>query len=142
MIDCHPRSKNGQPAHNTTGVASMSWNQFDALIGITSRTDGPMTRSAIARANTGNPTITLTQNRLVISVNSGLGPSSTCAIRGSSAMPQIGQGPGRSLSTSGSMGQMYSTLGPGGATDGVVGCGRGAIRDGPIVTSWDFCGAR
>ena len=27
--ECQPRSKNGPPAHNTTGVARISWTQFD-----------------------------------------------------------------------------------------------------------------
>ena len=27
--EAQPRSKNGQPAHNTTGVASTSWTQSD-----------------------------------------------------------------------------------------------------------------
>ena len=27
--DCQPRTKNGQPAHSTTGVANTSWIQFD-----------------------------------------------------------------------------------------------------------------
>jgi hypothetical protein len=115
-------------------VARISWIQFDAAMGIRSRTAGPITRSAIAKANTGNPTMTLTQNRRVISANSGFGPSSTCAIRGSSAMPQIGQGPGRSLSTSGSIGQMYSILAPRGVTGG-AGDGRWWGGGGPMVTS-------
>ena len=27
--DCQPRTKNGQPAHSTTGVASTIWIQFE-----------------------------------------------------------------------------------------------------------------
>jgi hypothetical protein len=27
--DCQPRTKNGQPAHSTTGVAKIIWIQFE-----------------------------------------------------------------------------------------------------------------
>ena len=37
----------------------------------------------------------LTQKRRVMSISSGFGPSSSVTVRGSSAMPQIGQEPGR-----------------------------------------------
>ena len=29
--DCQPRTKNGQPAHSTTGVANASWIQLDSV---------------------------------------------------------------------------------------------------------------
>ena len=29
--DCQPRSKNGQPAHSTTGVAKANCSQFDSV---------------------------------------------------------------------------------------------------------------
>ena len=44
--------------------------------------------------------------RRVMSTSSGFGPSSAVAMRGSRAMPHLGHAPGRSLRTSGSMGQM------------------------------------
>src|SRR5439155_14919651 len=47
--------------------------------------------------------------RRVISTSSGFGASERSATRGSSAIPQIGQAPGRSLTTSGCIGQVYST---------------------------------
>ncbi len=50
------------------------------------------------------------QNRRVMSMSSWFGGSSSATVRGSSAMPQIGQTPGSSRTTSGCMGQTYSTL--------------------------------
>ena len=49
-----------------------------------------------------------------MSTSSGFGPSSTVTNSGSSAMPQIGQAPGSSLTTSGSIGQIHFV--PGGAS--------------------------
>ena len=50
-----------------------------------------------------------------MSSSSGFVSSARVTVRGSSAMPQMGQGPGFVSSTSGSIGQTYSTLAPGGA---------------------------
>src|SRR4029077_13724648 len=66
--------------------------------------------SAIARTKTGSPTNTPTQNRLDISTNSGLGPSSSVMVRGSSAIAHLGHAPTWSLTTSGCIGQTYSTF--------------------------------
>ncbi len=41
---------------------------------------------------------------------SGFGPASTSTVRGSSAMPQIGQSPGASRTISGCIGQVHSVL--------------------------------
>ena len=38
--DAQPRTKNGHPAHSTTGVASASWTQVDAPRGDRSCIDG------------------------------------------------------------------------------------------------------
>ena len=47
-----------------------------------------------------------TQNRRVIKTNSGFASSATEAVRGSKAMPQMGQVPGPSRTTSGCIGQV------------------------------------
>src|SRR5204862_65101 len=64
---------------------------------------------AIARSTMGAVNIRLIQKRRLISASSGLGPEAAAALRGSSAMPQIGQGPGPARTTSGCMGHVYST---------------------------------
>ena len=46
------------------------------------------------------------QNRRVMSSSSGFGSSSAVIVRGSSAMPQIGQAPGASRTISGCIGQV------------------------------------
>src|SRR5690349_18839532 len=69
----------------------------------------------------------LTQKRRDMLASSGFGPSSSATVRGSSAIPQIGQMPGSDRTISGSIGQMYSTpaaLGLGAA--GAAGAGAGA----------------
>jgi hypothetical protein len=52
----------------------------------------------------------LIQNRLVMSTSSGFFSSSTLTVLGSSAIPQMGQSPGASLTISGCMGQVYSVF--------------------------------
>jgi hypothetical protein len=58
-------------------------------------------------AKTGVVRTRLIQKRRVMSTNSGFGPSSMTTVVGSSAIPQIGQSPGSSRTTSGCMGQVY-----------------------------------
>ena len=48
----------------------------------------------MASANTGTVSARPTQNRRVMSASSGFASSSAVTVRGSSAMPQIGQLPG------------------------------------------------
>jgi hypothetical protein len=67
--------------------------------------------SPIVRTNTGAPSTRPIQKRRVMSTSSGLGASDRSATRGSSAIPHFGQAPGRSLRTSGSIGQTYSVDG-------------------------------
>src|SRR6186997_3165503 len=69
--DCAPRTKNGQPAHSTTGVANTSCTQFDCdgLSGCQSNTCPP-----ISSATTGNVSNSPIQNCRVISMSSGLAP--------------------------------------------------------------------
>ena len=73
-----------------------------------------MTSTSVPRASG-----TETQKRRRMSRYSSLGPSSTVATRGSSAMPQIGQLPGASRTISGCIGQVHSVLVAGAA--GTVG---------------------
>lgn len=57
--------------------------------------------SAIASTNTGRDRAAATQNRRVVSADSGFAGSSAATVRGSSAIPHFGQLPGPSLTTSG-----------------------------------------
>ena len=67
-----------------------------------------------------------TRNRRVMSSSSGFFSSARVTVRGSSAMPQIRQGPGFVSRTSGSIGHTYSTRSPATATGG-AGAGPGAL---------------
>ena len=92
LTDAQPRSKNGQPAQSTTGVASTSSIQFKTCGFTTACTLGRW--PAISRTKTGTASASPIQKRRVMSTSSGLGPVSAVATSGSSAMPQIGQFPG------------------------------------------------
>src|ERR1043166_4442607 len=117
-IEYHPRTKNGQPPQSTTGVASASEIQLLNCVPIARRTGSPGNISLILNSSNGKASATLTQKRRFISINSELS-SSRVAVRGSSAMPQIGQKPGPSRMTSGCIGHVYSIFSPeGGAVSG------------------------
>jgi hypothetical protein len=60
-----PRTKNGQPAHNTTGVAKTSWIHEDVL-GETAPWSAGIRSPPIARTRTGTDSATATQNRRVM----------------------------------------------------------------------------
>src|SRR3954454_9120256 len=96
--DAQPRSKKGQPAQSTTGVANANSIQLLAR------------KSTNIRINSGTVTATLTQKRRVISSNSGWASSPPVTSRGSNAMPQIGHAPGLSRTISGCIGQVYCAL--------------------------------
>ncbi len=81
--DAQARDSSGQPAPSTTGVASSAW--------IHGR---PGASSAMSMINSGSASAAAIQNRRVMSRSSGLGAPSAIGWRGSSAMPQMGQGPG------------------------------------------------
>src|SRR6202047_5465917 len=98
-----PRTKNGAPAHSTTGVDNANEIQFDHEGGTSCRPRW----LPISVANTGRVSTSAIQNRLVMSINSGSGASSSETCSGSSAMPQIGQLPGPTCRTSGCIGQVY-----------------------------------
>ena len=107
--EAHARAKNGLPAQNTTGAAQASCTQFDA-VRLSGSDAEPAIISAIASPNTGLPMAAALQNRRVMSANSGSGGSSGFAARGSSAMPHAGHAPGASRTTSGCIGQVYSSF--------------------------------
>ena len=91
--DCQARTKKGQPPHSTTGAASANSIHCTACM---DRPGGsrPGARSAsMANPNTGAASVALIQKRRVMSVSSGFS-SSTAWVRGSSAMPHLGQLPG------------------------------------------------
>src|SRR5439155_12848010 len=117
ITEVQARSKNGQPAQNMTGVARRSPSQLShARFAIATRP--PVAISAIEAAKTGRDSTSAIQKRRLISRSSVFGPESSVIRRGSSAMPQIGQGPGSFARTSGSMGQTYSTTPLGGGASG------------------------
>ena len=79
----------------------------------------PGIMSDMARKAIGALKTTPTQNRRVMSTSSGLASSSKVTVRGSSAMPQMGQKPGSGRTISGCMGQTYSVFTAG--ADGAAG---------------------
>ena len=115
--DCTQRSKNGQPAHSTTGVASANSSQ----VRVSTASPG-MRWPNIASTNTASDSGKVHQKRRLKSRSSGLPSSSRLGISGSSAMPQIGQVPGPGWRISGCIGQMW--IAPASAGDGGDGgCG-------------------
>jgi len=65
-IESQARTKNGQPAHHTTGVLSSSWIHWDARgLRTPDRAISP-----IERTNTGSASASPTQNRRVMSASS------------------------------------------------------------------------
>ena len=91
-----PRTKNGQPAHQTTAVASANCSQREASPSTSGSLPSAGIRCAIARMNTGSASAAPIQKRLVMSFSSAFAPASgpAAAVIGSSAMPHKGQGPG------------------------------------------------
>src|SRR6266540_191864 len=98
------RTKNGQPAHSTTGVANTNCSQFDHFW------PSSIWRSVrwppISSARTGSVSTSATQNRRVMSASSGFGAASAETNSGSSAMPQIGQKPGPTCRICGCIGHV------------------------------------
>src|SRR6185295_19219080 len=109
-IDCAQRSKNGQPAHSTTGAESTSSIQVRVALG-TDVMRWPNIASPSTTSDSGN----VHQKRRRKSTSSGFSFSSRLGIIGSSAIPQIGQLPGPSRTIPGCIGQVYLVPpGPGG----------------------------
>ena len=116
MLSCQvrkerqPRSRNGQPAQSTIGVASVACTHCDHVTfmrcgspeAVAKRsthavTSTPGNASPMARRRSGTVRTSATQNRRNMSTSSGFGPSPADGANGSSAMPQIGQLPGPTL---------------------------------------------
>src|SRR3989441_8673921 len=106
-IDAQPRGKNGQPPQSTTGVARTSCSQAMSRLDSPWRSGWPGSMTPITNASNGTLSATLTQNRRVMSFSSAFS-SSPVAVRGSRAMPQIGQDPGALRTIWGCIGQTYS----------------------------------
>ena len=102
--DCQPRTKNGQPAHSTTGVARINCSQFEVCW--LTRWLRPVRCPPISRKKTGMVSASPIQNLRVMSASSGFGPVSADTSSGSSAMPQIGHEPGPTWRISGCIGQV------------------------------------
>ena len=114
-IDCAARAKNGQPPQTTTGAASAASISGRARPWARCRTKATGSAWAIAIAISGAVRTAAVQKRRDMSRSSGVSCSapSRVTVRGSSAMPQIGQLPGRSRTISGCMGQVHSAAAPG-----------------------------
>ena len=126
--DAQPRTKNGQPPHSTTGVASANCVQVIAAGDMTCCSGCPGRTSEIMKARIGSVSASETRKRRVMSSSSGLPSSSRLTVTGSSAMPHFGHAPGPIWRTSGSIGHVYSRVSaPAGA--GVVGAGAGERND-------------
>src|SRR6202521_233868 len=114
--DAHPRWKNGQPPHRTTGVASGSSSQGNPQFHGNDMNTRGHNMLPMAMARSGAVNAKLIQKRRVMSRSSGLS-SSTVTVRGSSVIPQIGQFPGPARTICGCIGQVYSRLVAGSAGD-------------------------
>src|SRR3984885_8447439 len=117
-IEDQPRSKNGQPAHRTTGVANANSSQRSNWPLNLFWSGWPGNTSETMTASSGRVRATPIQRRRVMLANSGFAES-VATTSSSSAIPQIGQSPGPSRSISGCMGQVY--LAPSVATNGSIG---------------------
>ena len=103
------RTKNGQPPQRTTGVASSSSSQgpngWDMKASM-----GPTAILPMVRTRSGTVSAAETQKRTVMLRSSGSSGSSAVIVRGSRAMPQIGQLPGSPRTISGCIGQVHSVF--------------------------------
>src|SRR5260370_5079000 len=109
-IDCHPRTKNGQPPQRTTGVARNNSAEVSMRGEIILSSGEPGRYAPMAASKIGAVSATLTQNRRVMLASSGFCSSSAEITRGSRAIPQIGHDPGSARTISGCIGQTYSVL--------------------------------
>src|SRR5260370_12756656 len=128
ITDAHPRWKNGQPHQRTTGVASRSSSHGNPQFHGDAMNACGESMLPMAIAKSGAVSVRLIQNRRVMSRRSGLS-SSAVTVRGSRAMPQIGQLPGPARTISGCIGQVYSVL-------VAVGAGDSGSRGMPHFGQW------
>ena len=105
-----PRSKKGAPHQSTTGVARTSSTQSSHDAETTAKAPGAKCRP-IATTASGTVSAPATRRRRRKSRYSSEGPSVSAIPLGSSAMPQIGQVPGPTCSTSGCIGQVWVSSG-------------------------------
>jgi len=98
--DCAARTKNGHAAQTQTGVARASSTSWRHAAG---------SNSPIAMSSRGTERAAAIQKRRLISRSSRSPSSPGCklTVTGSSAMPQTGQEPGPSRTTSGCMGHVH-----------------------------------
>src|SRR5579862_5513094 len=113
--DFHPRTKNGDPPQSTTGVARIISSHVHVGAEATWASGLPGRKSAIAARKTGRARAALIQNLRRMSRSSGFWISVAETVRGSSAMPQMGQEPGSGRTICGCIGQKYSVRADGGA---------------------------
>jgi hypothetical protein len=106
--EAQARWKKGQPHQRTTGVVRTSCSQLRAVMYGCNGLPGSI--SVMAIRNAGRLSARPARKRRLMSANSGVSASPAVTERGSSAMPQMGQLPGRSRTTWGCMGQVYSTF--------------------------------
>src|SRR2546425_2401795 len=104
-IESAQRTKNGHPAHSTTGVDNAS-SSHDIAPGETGKSRCPPMASTTPTMLRGK----VHQKRRVKSSSSGFFSFSSDGISGSSAMPQIGQVPGVDWRICGCIGQVYITF--------------------------------
>ncbi len=113
ITDAQARSRNGQPAHRTTGVARINSTHVLQLVDIPN----------IPRTNTGTVNTTATVKRRFMSTYSGFGCSEGASNEneaGSSAIPHLGHDPGPVWRTSGCIGHVYSMFAGGGGASTCV----------------------
>src|ERR1700692_3476747 len=96
--ESQPRTSSGQPAHNTTGVASANSSHRECA-------------PKYIRTSKGAVSAALSQSLRRMSIYSGFTSSTfaTVKVAGSNAMPHLGHEPGPIWRTSGCIGQVYST---------------------------------
>jgi hypothetical protein len=121
-----PRTKKGAPAHSTTGSDRPSSSQLCAAMSMTPSA-WPNMASVVTAMVSGRVHV----KRRWKSTSSGFASSSRLGSSGSSAMPHLGQVPGWSCRTSGSIGQVYQV--PAGAEGGGV---TGSVAAGGVRYLW------
>src|SRR5271165_5500595 len=100
------RWKKGAPLQSTTGVARANSSQGKIELQAMKASGQNMLPMAIA--SSGAVRARLIQKRRVMSRSSGFSSVAEVMVRGSSAMPQMGQEPAPGSTISGCMGQTYS----------------------------------
>ena len=103
--DAQPRSSSGQPAQSTTGVEKARPIQLQTHVDAAAQAHAEH-HVAHGQHEHGETERSPDHIRRVMSASSGFGASSSVMVRGSRAMPQIGQAPGASRTTSGCIGQV------------------------------------